>query len=431
MSLSFTCTHCSREYQVAESLAGKKARCKGCGAELRVPLPEAKAVRPSRPASKPPEDRFGFDDAPPVKVPLYTIEDDPVLPPRAPASWKPSKKREGRAARDNLHEVANRCCFGGFWCWFGGLALIIALSLGISIPDDGQGLFRKLQLVAGGLICLLGTLGMAVALVIAIVNLIRFGEVPRVGIGGALVWIVTVLLVPWSLYTMVGEGIKASRVAMARQNGLVAGPGVAPAIATPPGFPPMPPVGPPRVEVRVVLGEGEVRRRVGPNGVTLPGVDIRVNYSIETGQAMGEKYVLMIGNAQRDQRQRVDRRRPVRGVDGARIVHRPEQSEGRRQDHPPGDRAAGSRTNEEHRAQWFRPAPRQSTRDAAQLPRSDGTGTPLTARCQGPALSQKVLTDGLSVNFPLNDQWVRKNGRWSMSENDRGSHRIRFSIINH
>jgi hypothetical protein len=59
-ALRFTCPSCGRKYATKPGLAGKKIRCKGCGAGVRVPEGDANSiVEPSRPAMK---TRGGTDD---------------------------------------------------------------------------------------------------------------------------------------------------------------------------------------------------------------------------------------------------------------------------------------------------------------------------------------------------------------------------------
>jgi MoxR-like ATPase len=40
MSISFSCQKCGKQYEVDDALAGKHAKCKGCGVFLQVPVPE-------------------------------------------------------------------------------------------------------------------------------------------------------------------------------------------------------------------------------------------------------------------------------------------------------------------------------------------------------------------------------------------------------
>jgi ubiquitin-protein ligase len=49
--IAFVCPHCQKAFNVPDSYAGRKARCKGCRSELRVP---AAVVREAAVASKPP-----------------------------------------------------------------------------------------------------------------------------------------------------------------------------------------------------------------------------------------------------------------------------------------------------------------------------------------------------------------------------------------
>jgi hypothetical protein len=126
---------------------------------------------------------------------------------------------------------------------------------------------------------------------------------PPVGIGGALTWVLALLgATVWSIGFVDGfqKGFNAQQQAMpavAQDQDPVAPPIAQPA-QPPQGFvPPFNPggrVGPPRQEVRIALSDGQVRRNTSPTGVSMPGVVVRVNYNLETGRAMGEKYVLMV-----------------------------------------------------------------------------------------------------------------------------------------
>jgi len=50
--IEFQCPNCSRAFTVPDTYAGKRARCKGCGNELRVPEPAVAAPPP--PPARPP-----------------------------------------------------------------------------------------------------------------------------------------------------------------------------------------------------------------------------------------------------------------------------------------------------------------------------------------------------------------------------------------
>jgi hypothetical protein len=70
MTIAFSCPTCGRAYTVNETLACKRARCKQCGTEMRIPAP----LEPV-PAGPPPGTLYGLDE----------VDDAPdaALPPRA------------------------------------------------------------------------------------------------------------------------------------------------------------------------------------------------------------------------------------------------------------------------------------------------------------------------------------------------------------
>jgi nitrate reductase NapAB chaperone NapD len=53
MSISFACEECGKSFTIDDKFAGKKGRCKGCGAVMQIPE-----------AGTPVEDVYGFEDAP-------------------------------------------------------------------------------------------------------------------------------------------------------------------------------------------------------------------------------------------------------------------------------------------------------------------------------------------------------------------------------
>jgi hypothetical protein len=82
MPIAVSCPGCARRYQLDATLAGRKARCKGCGREFRVPDADVDAAAPKAAARAAPAD--DPDERPP--------------PRRAPA--RPSRpSRPSRAAR--------------------------------------------------------------------------------------------------------------------------------------------------------------------------------------------------------------------------------------------------------------------------------------------------------------------------------------------
>ena len=79
MSLTVECNACARRYNVADNWAGKRVKCKNCGAVMQVPAPPAE----SSPGDNDPPDidallsgggglGIGSADAPPPPIPTST-----------------------------------------------------------------------------------------------------------------------------------------------------------------------------------------------------------------------------------------------------------------------------------------------------------------------------------------------------------------------
>src|SRR6476620_9706678 len=51
--ITFTCAGCGRSFTVPDEFAGRKAKCKSCGAPVEVPATAATPVAPSAPAAAP------------------------------------------------------------------------------------------------------------------------------------------------------------------------------------------------------------------------------------------------------------------------------------------------------------------------------------------------------------------------------------------
>lgn len=63
MAIAFECPHCRRPFKVADALAGRKAKCAGCGETIAIPLPRSPA-KPARPKPPAPDlDVYGLADA--------------------------------------------------------------------------------------------------------------------------------------------------------------------------------------------------------------------------------------------------------------------------------------------------------------------------------------------------------------------------------
>ena len=74
--IGFTCAGCGRSFTVPDSFAGRKAKCKGCGAPVTVPVPAHRRRRDRRPrraasaAAASPATAAPASPAPPRKIPM-------------------------------------------------------------------------------------------------------------------------------------------------------------------------------------------------------------------------------------------------------------------------------------------------------------------------------------------------------------------------
>ena len=55
MAISFSCVHCQKRLNVADSQAGKKGKCTRCGKLVRVPDEDATMTAPSHSEEKKPD----------------------------------------------------------------------------------------------------------------------------------------------------------------------------------------------------------------------------------------------------------------------------------------------------------------------------------------------------------------------------------------
>lgn len=83
MSIDVTCTGCKKSYQVPDKFAGRSAKCKACGAKLRIPKPQ-----PAKQDSKPDAAAIADDEFSGQVAALFEEEFGDGLPELA----KPSKK---------------------------------------------------------------------------------------------------------------------------------------------------------------------------------------------------------------------------------------------------------------------------------------------------------------------------------------------------
>ncbi len=89
MGIDYICPMCGKRYDLAENLAGKRARCKPCGSEFRVPVPA------SGPYSRDDFDPYAIVEEPPR--PSRSEEDDDFAP---PPRRLPRKKKTRPAQRE-------------------------------------------------------------------------------------------------------------------------------------------------------------------------------------------------------------------------------------------------------------------------------------------------------------------------------------------
>ncbi|MCS7032687.1 MAG: ubiquitin-conjugating enzyme E2 [Phycisphaerae bacterium] len=61
--ISFACQRCGKSFSVPEAYAGRSARCKSCGSELKIPAPVVPAEAPVRPVTLSPRHRRLLADA--------------------------------------------------------------------------------------------------------------------------------------------------------------------------------------------------------------------------------------------------------------------------------------------------------------------------------------------------------------------------------
>lgn len=132
MAIAFRCGACDRYYEVDESLAGKRGKCKGCGAIFEVPTPAAVAA----------DDPYGLDDPyalsrMPEPAPPDTDEPGPAA---KPGAKKKKKKKRGGSWLSNLSTWEYRVYLG----------VVVGCLLGALIVPGTT----KLPLaLAGGFLC--------------------------------------------------------------------------------------------------------------------------------------------------------------------------------------------------------------------------------------------------------------------------------------
>jgi uncharacterized RDD family membrane protein YckC len=152
MTITFPCDACGQRYQVDESLAGKRIKCKKCESVLTIPPPVAAPAKTARPLQtfggastkptprmvppplsppRPRADMYDLDEAEGPAANPYSL-DEAYIPPRvALAPEEPAPPRPGRPARGK----SRRLEYAGFGRrWLAAIIdNIILLAVGFAI----------------------------------------------------------------------------------------------------------------------------------------------------------------------------------------------------------------------------------------------------------------------------------------------------------
>lgn len=109
MPLRVQCQDCGKEYTLPDASAGKRAKCKQCGAVFEIPADAPRVAAAPAAAAAPPSPKPRTTSAPPPKPPVARapvvndgldvgFKDDHAGDDRAPAEPSPSKSRDGVGA---------------------------------------------------------------------------------------------------------------------------------------------------------------------------------------------------------------------------------------------------------------------------------------------------------------------------------------------
>ena len=136
MSITFACVHCGKSFTIDDKFAGKKGRCKQCGAVMDIPGPRPeRTLRGSMdqeisPSRRPPapahatasvEDRYALDDGPTLGrggLPPGIEEVESARPfgtrsnPRAPSLYDPPKKKRKKSGGGGGIQTLGRIALG-------------------------------------------------------------------------------------------------------------------------------------------------------------------------------------------------------------------------------------------------------------------------------------------------------------------------------
>jgi hypothetical protein len=296
MSLSFSCPNCDRKYTVGETLAGKRVKCKGCGADLRIP-----AAPPRGPES---DDIYGlYDEGAPGRGESPGVDhEEPVAAFPRGSGPGPSRAKPKSAARGDGQPWGLELRKGVIFFIFAGLLGIVLLQFGFVIkPRGGKPMDPAAQRMLGGVFLAIGSILAVISYAGAGISYLRgnrrafegestLGQVAWIGSG-----VVALLMVFVLAFGFAHRDARPPWVARGPAAGLPGGrTGAGPAEPSP-GPPPSPFDREPTSDVRVALSNGKLMRQTSPIGTAMPGVEIRVDYRVEGGSlAPGERFILVI-----------------------------------------------------------------------------------------------------------------------------------------
>lgn len=178
MAISFGCERCGKAYKLDDSLAGKKAKCKQCGLEFRIPEPAMARSAEATIAN----DLYGLDEV--EKAPLPPRYDDEFTGPKPKrVGYQPSSSRSKSAKQPFVaHEQLRSMGFGmlGF-----GVLVIVLPFIGLQhralaqLPAGTQMIVGLLIASVGGVCLLMSHFG--------VLKSIAFGVVGFFGLVGLIV----------------------------------------------------------------------------------------------------------------------------------------------------------------------------------------------------------------------------------------------------
>lgn len=318
MGITFTCSACGKSFTVDERLAGRRGKCKSCGAPFQVPAAESAGGLSV-------DDLYGADDGTPAaplpprpktkSVPRRTAARDPkpALPSWAGGKdWGVVKKPRRSAGASGSGPWGVPFRKGGAVCLLVGAAVVGLYQNVPAIREAVPGMALLSQLAA--LLCLVGML-------LTLISFVGAAASAACGNSEAFTSESSASLVGWILSGLfsvlllvaISERLArpGSRLALLGGGTPTGSPGAPAGVPGPGGGGGGGPAGVPgggfpfgggggfgsevRSDVWVALSGGQFMRNTSMVGTAQPGVEISIDYRVESGQlAPGEHYVLVI-----------------------------------------------------------------------------------------------------------------------------------------